>query len=399
MAVDALRDTADAVVAMYNSFSADNPEGRAQLAEMAAKMRAWFESPERVVTDAAQFCVDRLVDAEMDHLQPGNRGLGRVADTAPRLGARHRAVISKLSSDERTELRRLLRRHFLCGYAFYEFSMQTNRTTEPSLSRDKLFDMWIQTLYTSFSDYEAPDKDAGDLHELWFGATGRSIRDHLVPRDKWQEIDQEIVTYYFNAGMTLRHLEGNPLTDEQVLNAATGGGNDAAKKLAAETGGNYTAESVYKRVSDDGWPRLSEQDLALFTDEARAFIRAREQELIRDSRQELDEIYSTCRIRPQYAKTYRVLRRSKRETLEKMRVNLRSWPMPEEAKSILLRVFEQVISYKHAQMAAFFRIKWGEDIENWAGKEGSALDRAGCLVMFGTLLVVAMAGIFFMRLC
>ena len=87
----------------------------------------------------------------MNCTAPGDRGIGRLTDEVPRLGARHRQIISRISGTEQHTLRRLLRRHILCGYAFYEFGYESDRARGPDVPADRLFDMWIQTLYTPFS--------------------------------------------------------------------------------------------------------------------------------------------------------------------------------------------------------------------------------------------------------
>ena len=60
-------------------------------------------------------------------------------------------------------------------------------------------------------------------------------------------------------------------------------------------------------------------------------------------------------------------------------MNLRSWPMPEEArKAIFLMVFERVISYKHAQMGVWFKMEWGGGHRQLGGEGGQlSVDRTG----------------------
>ena len=58
----------------------------------------------------------------------------------------------------------------------------------------------------------------------------------------------------------------------------------------------------------------------------------------------------------------------------------------------MIRNFDRIISYKHSGMAVFFQAMWGENIENWSGKEGSFWDRTGCLILLGSVAAVISVG-------
>ena len=137
-----------------------------------------------------------------------------------------------------------------------------------------------------------------------------------------------------------------------------------------------------------GWPRMTEAELSVFSPEEQAVLRQAENDIIVPSKLQLEDLNTNCDIKPQYAKTYRVLRRDKRKTLEKMRAQLNAVQSSESDAFLLatMRIYDQVISHKLELMAAFFRRRWDDDIESWAGKEGSGLDRSGCiLVVLGFL--------------
>ena len=66
----------------------------------------------------------------------------------------------------------------------------------------------------------------------------------------------------------------------------------------------------------DGWPRLTPELVASLPEHEQLLIREHEEETIAVSKAQLAEICSDCHIRPQFAKTYRVLRRDLRDMLE-----------------------------------------------------------------------------------
>ena len=137
----------------------------------------------------------------------------------------------------------------------------------------------------------------------------------------------------------------------------------------------------------DGWPRLSEELVNALPMEERSLIRQHEDEMIAANAMAVDDIIENCHVKPQFAKTYRVLRRDKRETLEKLRSGL-AQPHAEYSdayRMALLRSADAILDYKLSLMSQHFFLRWGEPVENWAGTEGSVFDRGGCLVVLSLL--------------
>ena len=149
----------------------------------------------------------------------------------------------------------------------------------------------------------------------------------------------------------------------------------------------------------DGWPRLSDDLVAALPEHEQALIRQHEEETIAGSKMQLADICENCHIKPQFAKTYRVLRRDLRQTQQQARARM-ARPHPtflDAFGGALIRSTDAIVSYKLQLMANHFLLRWGEPIENWAGEEGSAIDRTGCCVF---LLVAgsAISGIMFFLL-
>ena len=143
----------------------------------------------------------------------------------------------------------------------------------------------------------------------------------------------------------------------------------------------------------DGWPRLPSDLLIGLSETERATIRQHEEETIAGNKMQLADICENCHIKPQFAKTYRVLRRDLREMLAQLRAKL-NLPASDSSDGYgiaLLRSTDEIISHKLRLMAQHFHIRWGEPIENWAGKEGSAIDKSGCVILLagiGSILSV-----------
>lgn len=142
------------------------------------------------------------------------------------------------------------------------------------------------------------------------------------------------------------------------------------------------------------WPTLSEAELAIFSGEMRQYLENEQKHVIVANRMTLQDILENCKSRPQFAKTFRLLRRDKRRTLEKWRGDLNR-TMDATGQALILatmQMYDRVISYKLGEMATFFHSRWGEDIEAWAGKELGLMDRIGCLLFlvfsFTTVIVL-----------
>lgn len=287
-----------------------------------------------------------------------------------------------MTAEDRVKLGDFIRRHIVCGYLFAEYGYKVGRENQPSLASDKLFEMWVLAIYSPICNFDPRDKGEADVKNLWFAATGQPIGDSLQSHDAtWQDIDNEILAHYFDGGMLLRMLEARPLTDAQVSNIATGGAYAAEKSLSAAAVA-ASASSTVPNPPRDGWPRLSDEVLAALPEHEQLIIRQHEEETIAGSKMQLADICTNCHIKPQFAKTYRVLRRDLRAELEKSRAAM---ARPNQRFSdafgmAMIRSTDAIVSYKLSRMAGHFQMSWGEPIENWAGKEGSAMDKAGCVV-------------------
>jgi hypothetical protein len=129
---------------------------------------------------------------------------------------------------------------------------------------------------------------------------------------------------------------------------------------------------------------MSDEELQALDESTKERLLAIQEELIQLNSIQLNDLIRNCNIRPQFAKTYRVLRRDRRDTLAKLRSianNASPNSFEERVTWGQLGIYDNVISYKLERIASHFSSTWGEDIEEWAGPEGSLADRSGCLVL------------------
>lgn len=130
------------------------------------------------------------------------------------------------------------------------------------------------------------------------------------------------------------------------------------------------------------WPRLADHLVAAMPANEQMLIRQHEEETIAASKMQLADVCNNCHVKPQFAKTYRVLRRDLRQMLDRSRRQAAqpTFEFSDAFQAALIRSTDEIVSHKLRLMANHFYVRWGESIENWAGKEGSAIDKSGCCV-------------------
>ncbi|HWB14471.1 MAG TPA: hypothetical protein VG826_34920 [Pirellulales bacterium] len=228
MPFDPVADAITSVFAAYKALDADSEERREQLRQIASVTETSVNASPRSLSDAAAFCLDRYVDAELDYQTAGDRGLGRMTDHIRRLAAKHRDVVRAMNSQTRLGLRRAVARHVACGYVWAAWRYELEPESSVSMSSDALLSMWVPAIYSPPFDVKTQSSDEDDIKTLWFSSTCKPIHDVLVGAGATWDFsetvgsDQAIVTHYFTAGMLLRMLEHRPLTVTERLGVVTG---------------------------------------------------------------------------------------------------------------------------------------------------------------------------------
>ncbi|MCR9296251.1 MAG: hypothetical protein NXI32_26360 [bacterium] len=146
---------------------------------------------------------------------------------------------------------------------------------------------------------------------------------------------------------------------------------------------NFRKEDSFAVNSDADWPRMPDEQIQVLTEAEQTLLRLHEEEMIAGNAKELNDLITNCRSKLQFAKTYRVLRRDKRNLLAKLRqkqdVDLINGFTYYDA---LIRSTDRILSFKLERMSAYFKYCWGEPIDAWAGEEHSAIDQVGCMIWF-----------------
>jgi len=93
-------------------------------------------------------CTEKFVQTELDHETSGDRGIGRLTDTMPRLGAYFRSSFSELDEVSQNELGILIAKLIAKGYIFIPMSNSKPKEKTLSFTDDELYKEWIPQIYT-----------------------------------------------------------------------------------------------------------------------------------------------------------------------------------------------------------------------------------------------------------
>lgn len=136
-----------AIVDAYTA-SADST-AQAELDAFLEPVRRALEAP--VLVDAYLTlvpCVETFVSTELDVQTPGQRGLGRVSQSPPRLGGAFREELG--SPDAREEFASIIERMILETYAATAAALQSFFETKPEpriRPAEEVYELWVPNIY------------------------------------------------------------------------------------------------------------------------------------------------------------------------------------------------------------------------------------------------------------
>lgn len=194
----------DEIGAMLSLVLPQDGERASDVERQFAELRAHFN----VAT--VEPCISFFVDAEMDFVTPGERGLGRLSSYVPRFGGYFRKRLSRLSADERQRLRDLMVRCLTSGYlaCFVRFS----RGVRPVLTDvSQLREKWISAIYSVNLDEVCAGLEnivlnlaAGPVGELKAAISRLELgRGSMLSSPKDPEKVDLILSHYPSAGCVL----------------------------------------------------------------------------------------------------------------------------------------------------------------------------------------------------
>ncbi len=181
-------------------------QAEAQIEESRAKIAA-IKSQANL--GPIEHCLDRFVRAELDTSTPGQRGIGRVSLSPPRLGGYFRRQLSRLSERDLSELGDLMRCLLFRGYLIRALTEKTFDPTTGQVEGERLFDQWITRIYaTNFAKgvlvriYYFGENPLTRLKE--FLVSKNAVGGGIFSKDK----SEAIILWYLLAGFLLRQEEG-----------------------------------------------------------------------------------------------------------------------------------------------------------------------------------------------
>lgn len=116
---------------------------------------------ENIIPDTINYCVEKFVQTELDFITPGDRGIGRLTEALPRLGAYFRNPFSNLEKTELNKLDTLITKPIIKGYLFSAVINGQPKEKALSFTDEELYREWIPKIFT-FNLSNISD-NAGDL--------------------------------------------------------------------------------------------------------------------------------------------------------------------------------------------------------------------------------------------
>lgn len=166
---------------------------------------------ESISPDTINYCVEKFIQAELDFTAPGDRGIGRLTETLPRLGAYFRNSLSNFEKTELDKLDTLITKLITKGYLFSAVINGQPKEKTLSFTNENLYQEWIPKIFTF--NLNVVSDNAGNLllaiTEKDLQQTKASFHSHnirgggFISRDK----TDDILMHYVIAGVALYFIE------------------------------------------------------------------------------------------------------------------------------------------------------------------------------------------------
>ena len=106
------------------------------------------DSSQHILLDNISYCIDKFVQTELDFKTAGERGLGRLTENWPRLGAYFRKQISNMDPKKLEELDSLLTVLIVKCYLFPIITADNVKNTPKVKGADELYEKWVPRMYS-----------------------------------------------------------------------------------------------------------------------------------------------------------------------------------------------------------------------------------------------------------
>ncbi len=171
--------------------------------------KSFAVSKSNISVDNINFCLEKFLFAEFDFKTSGSRGLGRLTEACPRLGAYFRGTLSKLDEKSIQELDTLITNLIIRSYLF-PILTSSKLIKSSALQTSRLYEKWIPKIYV-FSFDTLPEEFKNLLSVVIqndYEAIENFFRENnMKPGFLAQDKISEILTGYIAAGLMLRACE------------------------------------------------------------------------------------------------------------------------------------------------------------------------------------------------
>lgn len=161
--------------------------------------------------EAVNYCFGKYIEAELDTETSGDRGIGRLSTSIPRLGAYFRKQIRTLSSTEKEYLHELIQNIMLSAYLVHALFMEKNTSHVKLSGKKEIYEKWLPRIYLSHPSELKEDVNNAiqisttpDFEKLY-----EFFKIHKMKGGGFLKNDKigSILVYYCIAGFGLRVLE------------------------------------------------------------------------------------------------------------------------------------------------------------------------------------------------
>ena len=198
-----LKEYADEIFAeMSKIFSADKID---------IFKRNFNKNCEGISPDTINYCVERLVQTELDFITPGSRGIGRLTEALPRLGAYFRDPISNLEKTELNKLDTLITKLITKGYLFSAVINGQPKEKTLSFTGEELCREWLPKIFTF--NLNVISDNAGNLLLAIAEKDLQQIKDYFHSHNMRgggffsKDKSEDILMHYIIAGVSLFFIE------------------------------------------------------------------------------------------------------------------------------------------------------------------------------------------------
>jgi hypothetical protein len=163
--------------------------------------------------EAVGYCLSKYINAELDYVTPGDRGIGRMSTAMPRLGAYHRKKMAALDASGRLRLYSLIEdvmlRSYLSVVLFWEHRAEHPLREAKYVDPTVVYDRWFPTIYMG-GPYEVNKSEdlwvtAGPALENLMGFfSEHKMSGGLFSNDKFL---RGMISFYAIAGAAIRLTE------------------------------------------------------------------------------------------------------------------------------------------------------------------------------------------------